>query len=94
MHKKDYVWNSATGSCGNGKYLGSITDDLVIMCNEIIKETKTIPSKTVLIKSTSTNFDILPAFLLLAIELLIAVSIYLIKHRSKQKTFIVKSYHK
>ena len=50
--KKDYIWNPATCSCKNGKYLGSITDDSVITCDEIIdadteakscdEETKTI----------------------------------------------------
>ena len=50
--KKDYIWNPATCSCKNGKYLGSIIDDSVITCDEIIdadteakscdEETKTI----------------------------------------------------
>ena len=34
--EKDYIWNPATCSCKNGKYLASIVDDLVIMCDEII----------------------------------------------------------
>ena len=40
--EKDYVWNPATCNCENGKYLASIVDDTVIICNEIIyvKETK------------------------------------------------------
>ena len=49
--KKDYVWNPATYSCKNGKYLASIIDNSTIMCDEVIQsyseETKTIP----------TNFD-------------------------------------
>ena len=46
--------NFATRSCKNGKYLASIIDNLVIMCNEITdvhaetksndEETKTIPT--------------------------------------------------
>ena len=45
-----YIWDPASRSCKNGKYVGSITDDSVIMCDEIIEETKTIPTK-----STSTE---------------------------------------
>ena len=35
--EKDYVWNPATCSCENGKYLTSITDDLAIICDEVIE---------------------------------------------------------
>ena len=42
--EKDYIWTSATCSCKNGKYLVSIIDDLVITCDEIIEETKTVPA--------------------------------------------------
>ena len=35
--EKDYVWNPATSSCENGKYLASIADDSAIMCDEVIK---------------------------------------------------------
>ena len=35
--EKNYIWNPATGSCENGKYLASIIDDSAIMCDEIIK---------------------------------------------------------
>ena len=74
----------------NGKYVESIIGDSVIMCDEIIKETKTIPTK-----STSTNFYILLAFLLSTISLLIAVSVYcyLIKYKNKTKLFITISLH-
>ena len=48
--EKDYVWNPATCSCENGKYLASIMDDSAITYDETImsfeKETRTI----------STNF--------------------------------------
>ena len=73
----------ATRSCKNGKYLASIIDNLVIMCNEITdvdaetksndKETKTIP--TYLIKKITCkaqNLYILLGFLLITIALLIA----------------------
>ena len=42
--KKYYIWNSTTCSCKNGKYVASIIDDLAIMCDEIIVETKTVPT--------------------------------------------------
>ena len=43
--EKDYIWNPATCSCKNGKYLASIIDDSAVTCDEIIdeEETKTIP---------------------------------------------------
>ena len=34
--EKDYIWNPATCSCVNGKYLASIMGDSAIMCDEII----------------------------------------------------------
>ena len=40
MCKKDYIWNPATFSCKNGKYLASIIDDSVITCDEVINTTK------------------------------------------------------
>ena len=36
MCKKVYIWNPDTSSCENGKYVGSITNDSVNMCDEII----------------------------------------------------------
>ena len=87
MCEKCYIWNSATCSCQNGTYLGSIIDDSVITCDEIIEETKTIQTKTVSAKCATINFYILLYFLLIIISLLIAVSIYFcfIKYREKQK---------
>ena len=38
----NYIWNPATCSCKNGKYLASIIDDSVITCDQMIEETKTI----------------------------------------------------
>ena len=67
--KTHYVWNSATFYCENGKYLANITDESVIICDEVIKpygeEIKTIPTnfneKNITYKTQ--NFCILPAFL-------------------------------
>ena len=35
--EKDYVWNPATCSCENGKYLASIMDNSVITCDGILE---------------------------------------------------------
>ena len=32
---KNYAWNPATCSCGNGKYLASIMDGSAMMCDEV-----------------------------------------------------------
>ena len=89
---KDYTQNPARCSCKNGKYLASIIDDSVIMCDEIIEETKIVSTKTVSANGiklicTTKIFYILLAFLLIAIALLIAVSIYcyLVKYQAKHK---------
>ena len=42
--EKDYVWNPTTFSCNNGKYVASIIDDSANTCDEIVKETKTVPT--------------------------------------------------
>ena len=42
--EKDYIWNPATHSCENRKYLASIVNNLVITCDEIRGETKTVPT--------------------------------------------------
>ena len=36
--EKDYIWNPATCSCQNGKYLASIIDDSVSTYDEIIEK--------------------------------------------------------
>ena len=76
MRKKGHIWEPATCSCENDRYAGSIIEDSVIMCNEIIETTKPILTKTVPTKCIPTNvnerkvicktkkFYILPAFLL------------------------------
>ena len=33
IFEKDYIWNPATCSCKNGKYLASMMDDSAIMCD-------------------------------------------------------------
>ena len=38
--EKEYIWNPATCSYGNCKYLASIIDDSVITCDEIIDADK------------------------------------------------------
>ena len=70
MCEKDYTWNPSICSCENGKNLGSIIGDSVIMCDKIIEAIKTIPTKAIEI-----NFYILLAFLLITIALLIAVTV-------------------
>ena len=85
--EKNYIWNPVTCSCENGKYLVSIIDASVIMCDEIIdsEETKTVTTnfneKSAI--CNTQNFYILLAFLLITTVLLIIVSIYLylIKYR-------------
>ena len=33
--KKDYIWNPTTCHCENGKYLASIMDDSLIICDKL-----------------------------------------------------------
>ena len=54
--EKDYIWSPAICSCGNGKFVGSITDDSVITCDEIIDTTRSILTKAVPTKSNSKNY--------------------------------------
>ena len=75
--EKDYVRNPATSNCENGKYVASILDDTVIMCDEVIdsyEQETNFNEKKVACKTQ--NFNILLAFLLITTALLIAVSIY------------------
>ena len=44
IYEKEYIWNPAAYSCENRKYLASIIDDSVITRDEIIEETKTVPT--------------------------------------------------
>ena len=50
--EKDYVWNPATCSCENGKYLADIIDNSVIICDEVIDADAEANSKTKLIQTT------------------------------------------
>ena len=88
--EKNYIWNTATCNCENGKYLPSIIDNSVSRSDDIIEEeTKTVATnfneKNVICKTKSMY--ILLAFLLITITLLITFSIYcyLTKYKSKQK---------
>ena len=78
--EKDFIWNTATCSCENGKYVISITSDLVITCVEILEATKNFPIKSTSTKTVPTRNSIynyiLFTFLLNTIALLIAVKIY------------------
>ena len=49
--EKYYIWNPGTCSCKNGKNLGSIMDDSMITCDEIIE------SYDEEAKAFSTNFN-------------------------------------
>ena len=65
--KKKLFLESAKCSCENGKYARSIGNSVVIY-DEIIEETRAIPTKStsaksVPTKSTSTNFYLLPVSL-------------------------------
>ena len=67
-------------SCKNGKYIGSITDDSLIIFDEIIDTTKSTltkstSTKTVPTKNAVENFNILIVFILIFLALLIAVKI-------------------
>ena len=41
--EKYYISNPATCSCENGKYLATFIGDSVVMCDEMLEETKTVP---------------------------------------------------
>ena len=95
VSEKYYIWNPATCSCENGKYLASIMNDSMITCDEIIesyeKETKNIPTdfNERKVACKTKHFYILHPFLLVTIAFLIAVSTYyyLIKYQAKQKHY-------
>ena len=53
--ENDYIWNPVTCNYKNGKYLASIIDNLVIMCDEIIDaEPKLYDQET---KTVTTSFN-------------------------------------
>ena len=45
MFEKYYIWNPATCSCEDSKYVRSIINDSVITYDEVIEETKTVATK-------------------------------------------------
>ena len=55
MCSKGSSWNPRKCICENGKYLKSIVDESVIMCNEIINTTNYIPKNAT--SSVSINSD-------------------------------------
>ena len=62
--KKNCIWILATCNCKQGQYVGNIIDDSVITCDEIIEETKTLPTnfKDKMETRKTNNFYILLAF--------------------------------
>ena len=59
MFEKGYIWNPATCSCENDKYAGSIIDDSVVVCNEIIARQKSFQQKVLqqnVLQQTSTFY--------------------------------------
>ena len=56
MREKGYIC-IPTFFCENGRYPGPITGNSMITCNENIKTIKIILTKTVPVKSTTTNFN-------------------------------------
>ena len=82
VREKDYVWNPATCSCENGKYLASVMDNSAITCDEIIEsyneETRNISTNfnKKIAACKTQKFCILIAFLSITKALLITVSIY------------------
>ena len=77
MRRRLYLESSRCIS-KNEKHSVSFIDDSVITCDEIMKETRTIPTNFNEQKVTckTKNFHIFLAFLLINITLLIAVGIY------------------
>ena len=54
VHEKGHIWKPATCTCENGKNLGSIIDDLVNICDEIINTANS--ASTNVMCTVSTNF--------------------------------------
>ena len=106
--KNHYVWNPAACNCENGKYLTSIMNDSVIICDKFIvlyakpspedddddddQETKTNFNEEKSASKTQ-NFYILFAFLLIIIALLIPVSIYCYLIKYQPKQKHLLQYH-
>ena len=78
------ILNHATCSCKDGKYVESVINNSVVMCDEILPPQKIVPAEI-----TSTKRYILLVFSLFTIASLIAVNIYcyLIKYQVKQNIY-------
>ena len=68
LWEKDYIWNPATWTCENCKYLGTIIYNFSDFSFDEITEAKKsvpkkgVPTKTVSTKSTSTGFYVSTEF--------------------------------
>ena len=89
--KDKYIWNPATCSCKNGKYLASITDDSVITSDEIVEEIKQLQESfnERKVACKTQNFYILLPFSIITIALLLPDKI-----KIKTKIFITMLRHK
>ena len=78
MCKEDYIWNPATCSCKNDKYLARVIDVSGITWEKIIDTRKTLLTIINIKKITckTKNFYILLTCLLITIALLIVVIVY------------------
>ena len=92
--KKDYSWNPSIFICENNKYLKSIVNDSVIVCDEIINVTGSVSTNGLsALSKISDNKNvrykmscyILHTFLLVTILLFIITIVchHCAKHRSK-----------
>ena len=54
--QKKLHWNPTACIWKNGKIVQSITENSIVICNKIVDTTKTIPTKSVLAKCTSTFY--------------------------------------
>ena len=55
VYIKDYTYNLSTCTCENGKHLENIIGDSLVICDEIIVITKTVPTKTISTETISTK---------------------------------------
>ena len=88
--KKGYIWNLATCSCKNRKYLVSIIDDLVSTCDKHIEET--VPTNFNEKKSSlPQNLYILLAFFINYCSIINSCLYLLLSDKilSKTKTLII-----
>ena len=94
MCAKNVIFGILHYICEDGKYLTTIFNNSVIMCDDIIDETKTVLTNFNEKKATckTQNFYILLGFLLITNVYLLAVSIY--KISSKENTLISISWCK